>query len=264
RTDGVWPTIKNVGVIGVGELGEAITVGLSIAPHPPEIHLSRRSRPVSHRLTELFTNVRVARNNQEVIDRSEAIILAVPPPAVVNTLSPLQVPPDKLVISAVAGARRDDLRAHLPGGADVVRVIPLPAVRRQAGITSVFPASAPTEELFGRLGPVVVARTEDQFSALSAVTATISTHLAYLGEITNWLVHHGWENTAAEMYIRGVFAGVSDTLAASDPTLDALLDAHETAGGINQQFREDWFDAEKRASLHSSLNDVLRRVSGRA
>ncbi|WP_231702886.1 hypothetical protein [Tsukamurella asaccharolytica] len=124
-----------------------------------------------------------------------------------------------------------------------------------------FPASDAVERLFAPLGQVTVADTEARFSALSAVTATISTHFAYLRAITDWLAQHGWERRAAEEYVRGVYSGVGDAVAAEGADLATLVGAHETAGGINERFRELWFDARSRASLHTSLDHILARVS---
>lgn len=255
--------ITRVGIVGVGELGEAIATGLSIIPNPPQIHLSPRSRTASHRLATRFTNASVELSNQEVVNRSETILLTVPPSEVNAVLAELRVPADRLIISAVAGLRRDDLRALLPAVTDVVRVIPLPAVRRLQGVTSIFPASEPSERLFAGLGQVTVADTEEQFSALSAATATISTYLAYLDEITNWLAEHGWERRAAESFIRSVFAGIGDAVATPGPDLVGLVDTHETTGGINEQLRELWFDDRNQAALRTSLDHILARVGGR-
>src|SRR5699024_2933971 len=80
------------------------------------------------------------------------------------------------------------LAEHLPHSPTIVRIIPLPAVRERKGVTAMYPANQAVEEILGRLGGSVTAADETLFSTLSAVTATMSAHFAFLQSITAWLV----------------------------------------------------------------------------
>lgn len=260
-----------IGIIGVGEIASAIVDGLCAAETldaagsdtvAPQIVLSPRSRERAADLAERHPRVAVAADNQDVVDRSDLIIVSVLPDQVDDVLTALEIPGDRIVVSAVAGVTSDRLHALLPHDPRIVRVIPLPAVRERRGVTAVFPAEATTVELFDRLGGTVVAETEAMFSTLSATTATMSAHFAYLEVITDWLITQGWSRTDAEAIVRGQFVGLGSTLAETDTPVSELVAAHETPGGLNAQLRSTWMDDGNRARLAAALTAVLDRVTG--
>ncbi len=262
-----------LGIIGVGEIASAIVDGLcaqtaraQTAQAPTAdgaaIVLSPRGAERSARLAEAYADVEVAATNQEVIDRSDLVLLAVLPQQVEEVLTELDVPAETTLVSAVAGVSVAALEALLPHRPEVVRVIPLPAVRERRGITAVHPGHAPVEALFDRLGGTVVAETEAMFSTLSATTATMSAHFAYLETITEWLIAQGWGRTDAEAVVRGQFVGLGTTLADTDTPIADLVAAHETPGGLNAQVRSEWMDEGNRQRLSVALDAVLARVTG--
>ncbi|RAE56004.1 NAD(P)-binding domain-containing protein, partial [Burkholderia multivorans] len=216
-----------IGIIGVGEIASAIVDGLCAAETPdaagsdmiaPSIVLSPRSRERAADLASRHAGVEVAADNQDVVDRSDLIIVSVLPDQVDDVLTALEIPADRTVVSAVAGVTFDRLRALLPHDPRIVRVIPLPAVRERRGVTAVFPA-----ESADRLGGTVVAETEAMFSTLSATTATMSAHFAFLEVITDWLIDQGWARTDAETIVRGQFVGLGTTLAETDTPISELV-----------------------------------------
>ena len=260
-----------IGIIGVGEIASAIVDGLCAAETldaagsdtvAPQIVLSPRSRERAADLAERHPRVAVAADNQDVVDRSDLIIVSVLPDQVDDVLTALEIPGDRIVVSAVAGVTSDRLHALLPHDPRIVRVIPLPAVRERRGVTAVFPAESATVELFDRLGGTVVAETEAMFSTLSATTATMSAHFAFLEVITDWLIDQGWARTDAETIVRGQFVGLGTTLAETDTPISELVAAHETPGGLNAQLRAAWMDEATRARLAGALTAVLERVRG--
>ncbi|WP_329812802.1 pyrroline-5-carboxylate reductase family protein, partial [Streptomyces sp. GSL17-113] len=80
-------------------------------------------------LSERCEGVQVCADNQEVVDRSELVIVAVRRQDHQEALAGLKVDDDKTVVSLMAGVAIDDLRRTLATGAPLVRAIPLPAVR---------------------------------------------------------------------------------------------------------------------------------------
>ncbi|MGO4419389.1 NAD(P)-binding domain-containing protein, partial [Streptomyces sp. MCAF7] len=77
-------TVKRIGIIGVGEIGRAIVTGLCDgaeaadgADGPPEVFLSPRGARTAAELSERYKGVRVCADNQQVVDRSEIVLIAV-------------------------------------------------------------------------------------------------------------------------------------------------------------------------------------------
>ena len=93
----------NVGFIGVGTITEAVVTGLCEAEVPGlSILLSPRSVDRSRRLSERYTAVEVAADNQQVLDRSELVFLAVRPQDAGDVLGALDFRRDLKVVSFIA------------------------------------------------------------------------------------------------------------------------------------------------------------------
>src|SRR5699024_6815097 len=170
--------MSTIGFIGVGEIASAMVEGLHSATSAASgdgysFFLSPRSSERSAHLAKTIEAAEVCDSNQDVVDRSELIVLAVLPQQAAAVLDELDIPADRTLISAVAGLATDQLAEHLPHSPTIVRIIPLPAVRERKGVTAMYPANQAVEELLGHLGGSVTAADETLFSTLSAVTATM-------------------------------------------------------------------------------------------
>src|SRR5699024_1116748 len=127
--------MSTIGFIGVGEIASAMVEGLHSATESAasgdgySFFLSPRSTERSAHLAKTIEAAEVCDSNQDVVDRSELIVLAVLPQQAAAVLDELDIPADRTLISAVAGLATDQLAEHLPHSPTIVRIIPLPAVR---------------------------------------------------------------------------------------------------------------------------------------
>ena len=256
--------MTRIGFIGVGEIASAMVEGLadSKANADLQFFLSPRNAERAAKLAEAIESATVCQSNQEVVDRSDLVVLAVLPQQTDAVLDDLHIPAEKTLVSAVAGVSTTMLGSQLPHSPTIVRVIPLPAVRERKGVTAVYPANDAVEGLLSHLGGSVTAADETMFSTLSAVTATMSSHFAFLQTITAWLVDRGWDPADADHFIRGQFVGLGTTLAQTDDPIDNLVAAHETPGGLNEMLNNEWMDEANRDSLAAALDAVFDRVAG--
>ncbi|HET9422089.1 MAG TPA: NAD(P)-binding domain-containing protein [Nocardioides sp.] len=254
--------LPTIGIVGVGEIAGAIVEGLCTDDEgAPDVVLSPRGAHLSETLARRFPTVRVCADNQEVAESASVLVLAVRPDAADAALSGMRVPRDALVVSVIAGVEHDDLHRLLGPEVAIVRAIPLPAVRRRAGVTAVHPAHPMATALFDRLGGTLDVADSHTFAALSAATGTISTHLGYLATIAAWTERAGVDGAEAERYVRSLFAGVAGGLADPSRSLAELATDHETPGGLNEQLRESWLDQANVAALEAGLDALLQRVT---
>src|SRR5699024_4668161 len=124
------------------------------------------------------------------------------------------------------------------------------------------PANHAVEELLGHLGGSVTAADETPFSTLSAVTATMSAHFAFLQSITAWLVDQVWDQDDTDHFIRGQLGGLGTKLAETDTPIEELVSDHETPGGLNEQLNREWMDEAIRGRLAAALDAIYARVTG--
>lgn len=145
--------MKRIGIIGVGEIGRAIVTGLRHGGDEfPEVFLSPRGARTATELSACYEGVQVCADNQEVVDRSELVIIAVRREGRHDALAGVRVDDGKIVVNVMAGVGNDDLRQTLATGAPLVRAIPLPAIRERRSVTVVYPAHSEVNSLFERPG----------------------------------------------------------------------------------------------------------------
>lgn len=250
--------MKRIGIIGVGEIGRAIVVGLCDGGGvPPEVFLSPRGARAAAELSERYEGVRVCAGNQEVVDRSEAVIVAVRREDRHEALAGLTVGGDKVVVNVMAGVSNDDLRRTLATDAALVRAIPLPAVRERRAVTVTWPSHPAVNSLFEHLGGVLPVADEAAFDVFSALTGTLTTHYSYLATLTSWATGHGIASDDAERYLRSLFQGVGRALSDETRSLRRLAADHETPNGNNERIRTTWFDPANVEALNKALDDLL-------
>jgi pyrroline-5-carboxylate reductase len=253
-----------IGVVGVGAIAEAIITGLCEGDDAPtSIHLSPRSAARASRLAARYRSVHVADSNQTAVERADVVLLCVRPQDAAAALSDLALRAQQAVISVMAGVPIDALRPLVAPAEVLVRAIPLPAVARRMGLTAIHPQHELARAIFDPLGGAIAVDHEHALDTLSASTATIAAHLAYLDTITRWLADRGIPRTDATRYVAGVFGGLSGTLLGTQPNdFRALADEYATAGGINEQFLTALRRAHTFSIVEGALDDVADRLEG--
>lgn len=250
--------MRRIGIIGVGEIGRAIVTGLCDGGGtPPEVFLSPRGARTAAELAERFGSVRVCTGNQEVVDRSDVVIIAVRRQDGRDALAGLRVDGGRLLVNVMAGVGVDDLRRALATDAPVVRAIPLPAVRERRSVTVTYPSHPTANALFERLGGVLPVEDEAAFNVFSALTGTLTAHYAYLAALTSWAAGHGIAPDEADGYVRGLFQAVGRALGDESRSLHRLAADHETPGGSNERIRTTWFTPANSEALGQALDGLL-------
>jgi pyrroline-5-carboxylate reductase len=242
-----------LGIVGVGAIAEAIVTGLSGGA---EIHLSPRSAERASRLAARYPSVHVAESNHAVVERADVVLLCVRPQDASAALSDLTFRAEQVVISVMAGVPLDALGRLVAPAEALVRAIPLPAVATRTGLTAIHPPNELARSLFDPLGGVIAVEDERAFEALSASTATIAAHLAYLDTISRWLTDRGIPKSDATRYVTAVFGTLLETQPNDFAT---LAEEYATAGGLNEQF----LAALRYAGVYDVVNRALDYVADR-
>lgn len=250
--------IGTIGIIGVGEIARAIVDGLhNGAETPPPLFLSPRGARTAGELSARHPNVHVCTDNQEVADRAEVIIIAVRGHDRHHALADLKVADDAIVINVMAGVGNDDLRRLLATDAALIRAIPLPSIRERRCVTVVHPGHPVVDTLFEPLGGVLPVADEAAFTVYSALTATLSTHYAYVAALMAWATDHGIAPADADHYVRHLFQEVGRALPDETRSLHQLAADHETPKGSNERVRTGWFTPANVNALTKTLDGLL-------
>ena len=250
------------GFVGTGAITRAMVEGLSAGSPAPAVVVSPRGAHVSASLAARFPNVRVAADNQAVVDAAACVVLATRPDDARTVLADLAFGADQVVVSVVAGVPVDELRAAVAPAHAVARAIPLPSVAVRQGLVPVFPPEPVALALFEQLGSVVALDDETAFDSFSAASAFAATQLDLLATVEAWLVGRGVPAPDASAYVRELIRGLSDALGEEpDRELALLASDHATPGGLNEQVRTYVRGHGVHELVATALDDVARRVA---
>jgi len=188
---------KKVGFLGAGNMGEAMIRGLLKAGTVPaeDIFATDARLDRLQQLGKLY-GIHTLSDNSLLVKRVDVVILAVKPQIIHSVLKEAgsAVTPKKLVISVAAGVPTAALRADLPKGVRLIRVMPNTPALVLEGMTAVAKADGlqkgdleTAEEIFGAVGKVVVLEEE----ALDAVTGLSGSGPAYVALMIEALADGG-------------------------------------------------------------------------
>ncbi|MBS7541928.1 NAD(P)-binding domain-containing protein [Ancylobacter oerskovii] len=243
-----------IGFVGTGILTEAVVTGLLQTQSQQDlagrcrILLSPRSEAVSRRLAQAHEAVERCAGNEEVVERSDVVVLAVLPKQLAEVTAGLPFRRGQRVVSFIAGAPVDSVKALVAPAETVVRVIPLPPIRFRKGPVVLYPGNEMVEDLFGGLGELIVVERESELAAIGHASAVMSSHYEVQNTVIGWLQSRGLAEATAALYVRSLFAGLGelglDAARKGEPVDPAH---HETAGGLNECGRaylagRGWFD----------------------
>jgi len=252
-----------LGFVGTGAITSAIVTGLrGGVGEECSILLSPRNFATAANLAARFANVRIASSNQDVVDNSEVVLLAIRPQIAQDVISELHFRPEHRVISVVAGFSFRRISALAAPATKVTRAVPLPSVAERRGPTAIYPPDPIVADLFWTLGAAIEVEREAEFDALCTATATAASYFAFADRIVSWLVGHGVPRAKARDYVGRIFRELGDT-AIGDPerSFQALASDHATLGGINEQVLAHLVNHGVFETISDGLDAVMRRIS---
>jgi len=252
----------NIGFIGTGVITEAIINGIINSNYSTSnIFISLRNEQVSMRLARLSSKITILESNQDIIDRSDMVILAVLPEQAEAVLTQLSFDNDVQIISLIAMLQIEQIRKWTSQTASICRAVPLPSVADHNGITTVYPPNERAEEFFGYLGQVLSLKTLEAFDAFVTAGATMGLYFDILETVTQWLSGQGTQYQDARKFVAALFYGLAETANnAPNSTFAELRRGHSTPNGLNQQVFEDFRVSSGQDALVAALNSLQARI----
>jgi pyrroline-5-carboxylate reductase len=256
---------RSIGIIGgSGSLGGAIARGLLRKQFiaPGRLWISNRSGSTSTFDEEL--GIRFTTNNQELVDASQVVLVAVPPhlaPTVDIDAG------DCLIISVMAGVSIERIEQHTYARR-VVRAMSNPAAEIGLAYSPWCASVGVTEEdrnwvqrLFETCGLTDEVPNEDQIDHFTAMTGPVPGFVAYYADcMVEYAVKHGIDPAIADRAMRQLFRASGVVLAESEASpgehvRDMIAYAGTTAAGLT---------AMKASSLAASIEQGLEAAYQKA
>ena len=258
-------TIDNIGFVGTGEITEAMVRGLLTEPaYASAIHVSPRSVHIAATLADEFAAVRVAEDNQDVVDRSDMVFLAIRPQVAEEVVRALSFRDGQMVVSLVAATEREALSDWIGANVHLVQAIPLPFVAKRQGATALYPPDDAVAALFDTLGTAVQCQSRKEYDLLAAASSMMSTYFGIMETVAGWLEKSGLERAKGHAYIAPLFASLAQKATGpSGEPFSTLSREFATRGGLNEQVLSDFEKKGGIAALTAALDGVLARIEGK-
>ncbi|MDX8531318.1 pyrroline-5-carboxylate reductase [Mesorhizobium sp. VK25A] len=253
-----------LGFVGTGALSSAIVTGLKSLPgETTPVVISPRNEEIAAELAARYPDVRIAADNQAVLDQCDTVMLAVRPQIAHEVLRELRFRKDHHVVSLIATISREEIAGLVALAAQVGKALPMLMIARLQGATIICPPDPIVAVFFGRLGGVIEVEDQNEFDALSVVTATYASYFRYLDTIDDWVRGQGVADEKSRAYITSIYkalANAPDT--APDEDFMHLSQNYATRGGINEQMLRELTERGTFEAVTDSLRRVHRRITG--
>jgi len=249
-----------LGFLGVGTLNSAIVHGLCGSSNPPEhIVLSPRSKLQAEALACKFPDiVTIANSNQEVVDRADSVLVAVPASQAPEILAPLDFANETLLCSLVAGLPLSAVKSLCPSARSVVRAIPIPSVANGQGVTLIHPPCPSTAHLFDKVGESVSVQSEAELARLTTMACLMGAQYQWLQCVLDWMEQEGVDRENASKFIGAMAHSITGAAADQGGEGFKALVAEQTPGGVNETAIKLLDEAGVYQALDSTLDEVLK------
>lgn len=252
--------LTDIGILGIGRLGEALAGAMLALPGLRALHVTRRSADRVARLQVADGRVRPGAPAQ-IVQACDIILVSLRPDEARRVLGAVPFQPRHHIVSAMAEVGLEELRALTRGAGSAARVLAMPSVATGGQLLPLFPRTAAAEHLFGGRNRLLPVGSEPELMTFWAITGLLSAVMMTGHIAEGWLVRAGASPEDATAYARSVY---SDVLAATAPGFAAGMDHVSTPGGLNEMMRgrllAAGFDHEIEAGLQAIHHRLMARL----
>ena len=250
-----------LGFIGTGKISMAVVEGLCHSRlEGLSISVSPRGVQTSRTLAQTYANVERCLSNQQVLDQSDIVCLAVRPDDARAVLQELVFREDHTVVSFVPFLVKADLAQGVAPARQVCRAIPLPTVVHHRCPIPILNANDMVTTLFDAIGQPLRVDDEQQLHILWTLTGLISPFYDLLREWSGWSTERGVDQNLANDFIADMVLALSHGARQQSPVrFDDLSQHAATPGGMNEQAAREIMAAGSHTAYQETLDRLLRR-----
>ena len=223
--------MASIGFIGTGEIASAIINGITDQGHL--IHVSNRGEQYAAKLS-LLSDVQIT-NNQDLIDKSDIIILCLLKNTAKKVLPELNFRKNQKIISVMVDISVADLNTLCNPANNIEITIPLPFIANGNCPLPCYPTGLTVFEVLGKNNRIFVVNSERGLNAHFALSAMASVILSQAEISSKWLSQFTQDKDNSEAYILEMLGEYLCSISKSSTTdLNDALNALNTPGGLNQ------------------------------
>ncbi len=253
----------NLGFIGTGKIASSVITGICRSKITyKKIIISPRNRRIARSLKKKFKKIIIAKDNQQIIDKSNWVFLSVTPTVGEKIIKKLKFKSNQTIISFISTITLSQLKKTIKVKAKIVRAIPLPPISLKKGPVPICPPNAKVKTFFNKLGTTVEIKNEKSSINFWSTSGMMAPFYELLKVMTDWLVKKGVKRDNAQKYITSLFLALSeDAVVNSKKDLKYLVKESQTPKGLNEQGVKELSKAGFYKSLEKTLNRIHKRLN---
>ena len=253
----------NLGFIGTGKIASSVITGICRSKITyKKIIIPPRNRRIARSLKKKFKKIIIAKDNQQIIDKSDWVFLSVTPTVGEKIIKKLKFKSNQTIISFISTITLSQLKKTIKVKAKIVRAIPLPPISLKKGPVPICPPNAKVKTFFNKLGTTVEIKNEKSSINFWSTSGMMAPFYELLKVMTDWLVKKGVKRDNAQKYITSLFLALSeDAVVNSKKDLKYLVKESQTPKGLNEQGVKELSKAGFYKSLEKTLNSIHKRLN---
>ena len=250
-----------IGFIGTGQITKAVVTGVIKSKLKiSKIFVSERNKKISRILKFKSKKIKIIKNNQDIINKSDWVFLAVTPTVGNKILSNLKFNKNKMTISFISTINLTQLKKITGLKTNIVRAIPLPPIALCKGPVPIYPPNKKVKKFFDKLGSTVEINNEKLSLNFWTTSAMMAPFYEILYFLSDWLVKKGIKKQNAQKYISSLFLALSEDAFKHKKNLKKLVKESQTPGGLNEQAVKDLRKAGFYRLLEKTSNRIIKRL----
>ena len=252
-----------IGFLGTGKIASSVIVGICNSKiNFKEILISPRNKKIALSLKKRFKKVTISKNNQELIDNSKWVFLAITPTVGRKMIKNLKFRSNQIVISFISTITIPELKKMIKVKADIVRAIPLPPISLKKGPIPICPPNKRVKNFFNKIGSTVEIKNEKLSINFWSISGMMASYYEILKVMSDWLVKKGIKRLDAQKYITTLFLALSeDAVVNSKKELKYLVKESQTPKGLNEQGLTEMSKKGVYKSVIKTLNTIYKRLN---
>lgn len=252
----------NLGFIGTGEITKAVVKGIINSQiNFKKIYISKRNKNISKNLKKENKKIVVLSDNQNILDRSNWVFLAVTPDVGLKILKKLKFKKSHTVISFISTIRMKKLKELINVNLKIVRAIPLPPIALGKGPVPIYPKNVKVKNFFNEIGECIEIKNENLSLNFWAISSLMAAYYELLSNASKWLNKKGLEKQLSKRYITSLFNALSAASFSKDiKDLDKLVKQSQTPKGLNEQTLKYLKKSGFYNKFNFSLDKILKKL----
>ena len=251
----------NLGFIGTGNIVSDVVIGISKSKiRYKKIIISPRNKKKSLYLKKNFKRTIIAKNNQEVINKSDWVFLGVIPKVGEAILPKLQFKNKQIIVSFLSTTNYTKLKKLIRTKSIIIRAIPMPPIRMGKGPVAIFPPNKKVKSFFDKIGTTIEIRNEKLSKNFWAISGTMASFYELLNILSKWLIRKKTNKIVSQKYVTLLYSALAElALLNSSKPLKNLV-KEQTPGGLNWQGVNELRKSGYYRLLEKSLIKIYKRL----